>query len=152
MASWAHRTILAGLLLTVYLVAWTPARTTWTRAAAGTLEAVASTKTHVSPRLRAHVVRVQPDAGPAFSYTAPAGVKFLLPGLFLVLIAPSRPLLGTFFAGHLALGGLTLGLAAAALTGLPGGVGLTRFVQSYGVDAYSLAVPVLTLVQHQRTR
>jgi hypothetical protein len=147
MASWAHRTILAGLLLTAYLVAWTPARTTWTRAAAGALEAVASTKTHISPRLRAHVVRVQPDAGSAFSYTAPAGVKFLLPGLFLVLIAPTRPLLGAFFAGHLALGGLTLGLTAAALAGLPGGLGLVRFVQTYGVDTYSLMVPVLVFVR-----
>ena len=55
----------------------------------------------------------------------------------------SRPLLGTFFAGHLVLGGLTLGFAAAALAGLPGGLGLARFVQSYGVDAFSLSVPVL---------
>jgi hypothetical protein len=151
MASWAHRTILAGLLLTAYLVAWTPARTTWTRAAAGALEAVASTETTVSPRLRAHVVRVQPEAGSAFSYTAPAGVKFLLPGLFLVLIAPTRPLLGAFFAGHLALGGLTLGLATAAFAGLPGGLGLADFVQSYGVDAFSLAVPVFILARRSRT-
>ena len=152
MASWCHRSVLAGLLLATYLLAWTPARTTWTRTAADALEAVASTETNVSPRLRAHVVRVQPAAGSAFSYTAPAGVKFLLPGLFLVLIAPTRPLLGTFFGGHLTLGGLTLGLAAAALAGLPGGVGLARFVQSYGVDAYSLAVPVLILARERPGR
>ena len=143
MASWCHRTVLAGLLLATYLFAWTPVRTAWTRTAASVLDATAPAETNVSSRPRAHVVRVQPEAGSAFSYTAPAGVKFLLPGLFLVLIAPTRPLLGTFFAGHLALGGLTLGFAAAALAGLPGGDGLARFVQSYGVDAYSLIVPVL---------
>ena len=143
MASWVHRTVLAGLLLAAYLFAWTPARTAWTRAAAGALEVVASTETHVSPRLRAHVVRVQPKTGTVFSYTTPAGVKFLLAGLFLVLMVPSRPLLGAFFAGHLALGGLTLGLIAAAFAGLPGGFGLAGFVQSYGIDTYSLAVPVL---------
>jgi hypothetical protein len=152
MASWAHRTVLAGLLLTAYLVAWTPARTTWTRTAASVLNAPAPAETTVSSHPGGHVVRVQSEAGSAFSYTVPAGVKFLLPGLFLVLIAPTRPLLGAFFAGHLVLGGLTLVLAAAAFAGLPGGFDLADFVQTYGVDAYSLAVPVLTFARHRRGR
>jgi hypothetical protein len=76
-------------------------------------------------------------------YTAPAGVKFLLPAGFLILVAPKRPRLRSFFAGHLLLGALGLGLLAGGVAGLPGGLGLSRFVQTYGVDTYSLAVPVL---------
>jgi len=142
MASWAHRTVLAALLLTAYLVAWTPARTAWTHAAATVLDTTAPATTNVSVRPAAHIVALR-SAKRSFSYTAPAGVKFLLPGLFLVLIAPSRPPLGSFFAGHLALGGLTLGLSVAALAGLPKGFELVGFLQSYGIDTYSLAVPVL---------
>jgi hypothetical protein len=97
----------------------------------------------VSARLENHIVVLRSANDGSFSYTAPAGVKFLLPGLFLLFIAPTRPFLGAFFAGHLALGGLTLGLATAAFAGLPGGLGLAGFVQSYGVDAFGLAVPVL---------
>jgi hypothetical protein len=152
MVSWTHRTVLAGLLLTAYLFAWTPARTAWTRAAATVLDVTAPTATEVTARPDAHVVSLQPENKPSFAYTAPAGVKFLLPGLFLALIVPSRPLLGTFFAGHLALGSLTLGFAAAALAGMPGGLNLAVFVQTYGVDAYSLAVPVLTFARHRRGR
>jgi hypothetical protein len=151
MASWAHRTVLAGLLLVTYLFAWTPARTAWTRTAATVLDRATPAATKVSARPDAHVISLQPENEPSFAYTAPAGVKFLLPGLFLLFIAPPRPFLGAFFAGHLALGGLTLGLAAATLAGLPGGLGLAGFVQSYGVDVFSLGVPVFILTRRPRT-
>jgi hypothetical protein len=152
MASWAHRTVLAGLLLAAYLFAWTPARTAWTRTAATVLNMAAPAATDVSARPTTHVVQIQLQTGTVFSYTAPAGVKFLLAGFALVFIAPTRPPLGTFFGGYLVLGGLTCGLAVAECIGLPGGLGLARFMQTYGVDAYSLSVPVLVVAHRQSPR
>lgn len=150
MASWLHRTVLAGLLLTAYLYAWTPLRTAWIEhGATPLLNAATGPHVTVSARPKAHVLALRSATGSAASYTAPAGVKFLLPGLFLLVIAPSRPRLGLFFAGHLALGGLALGLLAAGGAGFPGGFPLADFVQSYGVDTFGLAVPVLVFAMQQ---
>jgi hypothetical protein len=113
------------------------------------LTRVADAEATVTARPAAHAVRVQMSADDRFRYRAPAGVKFLLPGLFLVVIAPARPRLWAFFGGHLALGALALGLGAGGIAGLPGGVALARFVQTYGVDAYSLAVPTLVFARHR---
>jgi hypothetical protein len=148
MTAWLHRAGLAGLLLAAYLWAWTPARTAWTaHAAAPVLTRVADAEAAVTARPAAHTVRVRISADDRFRYRAPAGIKFLLPGLFLVVIAPARPRLWAFFGGHLALGALALGLGAGGIAGLPGGVALARFVQTYGVDAYSLAVPTLVFAR-----
>jgi hypothetical protein len=143
--AWLHRAVLAGLLLAAYLWAWTPARTAWTTQGAALVERVldaADATGSVSARPAAHTLRVQTGSDTTTGYTAPAGVKFLLPAGFLVIVAPGRPRLGTFFTGHLLLGGLGLALLVGEAAGLPGGLGLSRFVQTYGVDAYSLAVPV----------
>jgi hypothetical protein len=143
MASWLHRTVLAGLLLTAYLYAWTPLRTQWTKGITVVLEQVAPEALTVSSRPQAHHIRVEKSQTLQLRYTAPAGVKFLLPALFLILIAPARPRIGPFLAGHAGLAAIAAALGAAGLAGLPGGLGLASFVQLYGVDAYSLAVPVL---------
>jgi len=150
MTPWLHRTGLAGLLLAAYLWAWTPARTAWTNAGAALLTRVTPAQTTVSARPAAHTIRLSAPDGPGARYTAPAGVKFLLPALFLLFIAPARPRLWTFFGGHLALGILALALLSAGLAGLPGGFVLAGFVQSYGVDAYSLAVPVFVFARRTR--
>jgi hypothetical protein len=143
MAAWLHRTGLVGLLLAAYLWAWTPARTEWTRSVTTVMEQVAPTALTVSSRPQAHSIRVEKDQSVRLQYVAPAGVKFLLPALFLILIAPARPRIGLFFAGHAALAAIAAALGTAGLAGLPAGLGIASFVQTYGVDAYSLAVPVL---------
>ncbi len=151
MRSWLHRIGLAGLLLAAYLWAWTPARTAWTHCSAALLEHAvdaAARNGTVSGSSGGHVLRLALSDASA-KYTAPAGVKFLLPAGFLILVAPRRPRLGAFFAGHLGLGLLALALLGGGAAGLPGGFGLCRFVQSYGVDAYSLAVPVLVWAHHR---
>jgi hypothetical protein len=150
MSSWLHRIGLAGLLLAAYLWAWTPARTVWTEIGAALLERAAPPETTVAARPAAHTIRLSGADGPGARYTAPAGVKFLLPALFLLFFAPARPRLWGFFSGHLALGILALGLTAAGLADLPGGFGLAGFVQTYGVDAYSLAVPVFVFARRRR--
>ena len=152
MSSWLHRVVLAGLLLAAYLWAWTPARTAWTTHGAALIEQVmtaAGASGTVTARPTAHAFRVGTERDTTTRYTAPAGIKFLLPGLFLLLLAPSRPTLGPFFAGHLLLGALALALLAVAAAGLPAGRLLARFVQTYGVDAYSLGVPVLVLARRR---
>jgi hypothetical protein len=149
MASWLRRSVLAGLLLAAYLYAWTPLRTEWTRGTAALLERAAPTTMTVAGRPAAHLVKVRTAEAHVLKYVAPAGVKFLLPGLFLVVAVPGRPRLAAFFGGHLALGALAAGLGAAGLAGLPGGVALSSFVQGYGVDAYSLIVPVLLFVRRR---
>jgi len=151
LTSWLHRTVLAGLLLAAYLWAWAPARTTWTKHSAALLKQVvvaSGPSGSITARPSAHVLRVA-TGDASTPYTAPAGVKFLLPAGFLILVAPRRPHLGIFFAGHLLLGALALGLLAGGAIGLPGGLGLCRFVEAYGVDAYSLAVPVLVLSHNE---
>lgn len=149
MAAWLHRTVLAGLLVTAYLYAWTPARTAWvTHLAVPVLEHSAPPEAQVSARPRAHTVRVQAPSGATLTYSAPAGVKFLLPGLFLAVFGAARPRLGLFFGGHLFLGGVILLLDAVGVTGVPGGLSLADFVQQYGVDAYSLTMPILVLTQY----
>lgn len=145
--TWLHRTVLLGLLLVAYLWAWTPARTAWTAQSAVLLGHVVEETDVVSARPPAHTLRVHLGHDASIEYTAPAGVKFLLPAGFLILMAPGRPLLGAFFAGHLLLGGLALVLLAGGAIGLPAGLGLSRFVQTYGVDAYSLAVPVFVFTR-----
>jgi hypothetical protein len=145
--SWIHRIVLGGLLLAAYLYAWTPARTAWTEYGGTLVKHVAPPEATVSARPAAHTIRLSAADDTRTSYTAPAGIKFLLPALFLLFIAPARPLLFSFFGGHLLLGVLALGLMMAGTAALPAGLGLARFVQTYGVDAYSLAVPVFVLMQ-----
>jgi hypothetical protein len=147
MAAWLHRSLLAGLLLATYLFAWTPARTAWTHGTAALFEHVLPAAHAVSARASAHTVRIQHSNDTGITYRAPAGIKFLLPGLFLVLIAPVRPRLFLFLGGHLGLGLLTMILILAAARGCPGGLAVARFLQSYGLDTYSLAVPVLLMVR-----
>ena len=150
MTRWLHRAVLVVLLLAAYLWAWTPARTAWTEHAADLLRHASPAETTVTARPLAHTIRVTPRDAPPSKHTAPAGIKFLLPGLFLLLLAPTRPRLAVFFAGHLALGGLALALLAAGLNGILGGRLLARFAQTYGTDAYSLAVPVFVFVHRHR--
>jgi len=150
--AWLHRAVIAGLLLAAYLWAWTPARTVWTVQSAALLEQVAGETDAVSARPRSHVLRFSTPERQTFDYTAPAGVKFLLPATALVLIAPRRPRLGLFFAGHLGLGALALGLYASGAAGWHGGFWIGQFTQAYGVDAYSLAVPVLVWVRSRSGR
>ena len=150
MSSWLYRAVLAGLLLATYLWAWTPVRTAWTTQGAALVERVmdaADANGTVLARPAVHALRVQTDGDTTTGYTAPAGVKFLFPAGVLVLVVPARPRLGIFFAGHLLIGGLSLGLLAGDAADLPGGFGLSRFLQTYGVDAYSLTVPVLAFAR-----
>lgn len=145
LTAWLHRATLTALLLAAYLWAWTPARAAWVTQGAALLEVVAGddASPQIVARPQAPAIRVGSTAETVAKHTAPAGIKFLLPALVLVLIAPRRPRLGRFFAGHLGLGACVVGLLAAGTAGLPESFAVARFVEAYVVDAYSLAVPAL---------
>ena len=160
---------MAGLLVLVYLLLWSPARRMLV--AHGTypvLEASADGVPQASVRLNASagVVRVDvareafPSADVANergadawrgTLAAPAGVKFLLPALFLVVLAPGRLYWLAFGAGHLAFGALELGSGIVLVHAPAYGEPLLRFVQSYATDAYSLGVPALVLIARAGT-
>lgn len=151
LSAWVHRLVLVGLLFAAYELAWRPARSAWiSHGAAPLLERVLDfTNQH-----RAMTVRSEPRAlyiettgEMIFRYTAPGGIKFLLPGLFLLIVAPRYPRIWEFLGGHLALGLLTLLLLSGETAAMTGSAQIADFVQSYGVDAYSLTVPIFVLAQ-----
>jgi hypothetical protein len=153
---------MAGLLVVVYLTVWSEARRAiMVHAAAPILHAAAADHPHasVSANAGSGAVAVTVRAGEDASgetrratLVAPAGVQFLLPALFLVLIAPGRLDWLYFGAGHLGLSALAVA-AGAVMIGAPGyGAPVVAFVQSYLVDAYSLAVPALVYVRHRSRR
>jgi len=156
---------MAGLLLLVYLLLWSPVRRGIVvhgvypvlNAAATEGEATVTLNTAAGV-VRIDVARKKTSSMhsgrdlPEFwrgTLAAPAGVKFLLPALFLVVLAPGRPYWLYFGAGHLVLGGLALGSGVVLLHAPTYGEPLLRFVQSYATDAYSLGVPALVLIAHR---
>lgn len=150
-AAWIHRTLLVALLFGAYQLAWTPARSTWiTQGAAPLLERtqiLTNQERAMTVRPRDASLYVETGTDAIFRYTAPAGIKFLLPGLFLLVIAPRQSRIGLFFGGHLILGLLTLLLLSADTAGLAGAARIADFVQVYGVDAYSLTIPIFVFAQ-----
>jgi len=159
-AAWLFRLGMAGLLVLVYLTVWSEARRAiMVHAAYPVLKAVAADSPAASvtanPRSGAVAVAVRgAESGGTerVTLTAPAGVQFLLPALFLVLVAPGRPDWLYFGAGHVGLSALAVG-GGAVMIGAPGyGAPVVTFVQAYLVDAYSLAVPALVYVRHRSRR
>lgn len=153
-ATWVHRGVLVVLLFGAYQLAWTPARSTWiTHGAAPLLERTQ----HLTGQQRAITIRpaakslyIQTSTETIFRYTAPAGIKFLLPGLFLLVIAPRQSWIGLFFGGHLIISILTLLLLSADTAGLVGPARIADFVQIYGVDAYSLTLPIFVFARRMQ--
>lgn len=139
-----------ALLVLAYVFAWSPARDVlMIHGASPVVEAACSTGTCEQVRTSQHAVTVKATAdGPWVSIDPPAGVRFLLPALFILAIAPRSPYWLYFFGGHVTLTVLTLllvylGVAAGPLSVLY----IARFISSYLLDAYSLAVPALLLAR-----
>jgi hypothetical protein len=73
---------------------------------------------------------------------APAGVRFLLPALILILAAPRRPYWLAFWAGHLLVSAFITLNWWFALQGVGAGVYLADFANGYLVMVYSLVAPL----------
>jgi hypothetical protein len=115
------------------------------------LQQVALGSADASVRLNrsAQVVRIQygPERGDRTSVPAPAGVPFLLPALFLCILAPRRPVWLFFLLGHVAMTGLVVISWAVALQGSGVAIHFAQALGSYGIDAYSLTIPALVWVR-----
>ena len=153
-STWIVRLVAATLLVVAYFTAWQSVRTGWSDSvvypALSALAASSDTHRVVASAQRVVVVRKQASGGTArFAVAPPAGIKFLLPALFIVLITPLRPYWLYFATGHMVLSAIAV-CGGAILILMPGGADLFLvFVQSYLVDAYSLIVPVIVYVRNR---
>jgi hypothetical protein len=111
------------------------------------LQQVALGNADASVRLNrsAQVLRIQygPERSDRTSVPAPAGVPFLLPALFLCILAPRRPVWLFFLLGHVGITGLVVISWAVALQGSGVAIHFAQALGSYGIDAYSLMIPAL---------
>jgi len=145
------RVLLAGLLLGAYVYAWRPyGRTVAAQSvAAPILRAVTETSpegwtVHIRSGGRRLTLR-SPSRSQSLGWTAPAGVRFLLPALGVILVAPRRLYWLGLWGGHLVLG--ALGLALLGLEIVAGGPWLVLYdaLTQYVVDAFSLGVAALVV-------
>jgi hypothetical protein len=111
------------------------------------LQQVALGNADTSVRLNrsAQVLRIQygSERSDRTSVPAPAGVPFLLPALFLCILAPRRPVWLFFLLGHVGMSGLVVISWAVALQGSGVAIHVAQALGSYGIDAYSLMIPAL---------
>jgi hypothetical protein len=153
-ARWLLRITLAALLVIAYFTVWEAVRNGWGQSV---VYPVLSRVAHISDSHRASpsgrqvsIIRTLDAGGETrFSVLPPAGVKFLLPAIFLVLVAPTRPAWAYFGAGHLLLSAVAIGGGAALIIVPQFGEPFLAFVQSYLVDVYSLTVPILVYARHR---
>ncbi len=144
----AIRLLLMGLLFIGYWTAWRPARSVvLNQGAVPVLEWSASTEAAV--QARGGPARITLPGGFETSLPAPAGIPFLLPALFLVAAFPRRAYWLFFWGGHCALFALMVAAWSLALMEWPGARGIADFLQTYGVDLYSLGIPVALWVRHR---
>ena len=142
----ALRVLLAGLLLGAYFYAWRPyGRTTAVRSVAVPLCRAATAASAGSWTVRARPGRRRlllrsPSGDRSLGWTAPAGVRFLLPALGLVLVAPRRLYWLGLWGGHVVLGTLGLALLCLGMVAGDGWLVLYDALTQYLVDAFSLGV------------
>ena len=153
--------LFAGLLLAFYVAAMRPARE-WaaTHVARPLFEAVGT------PRARAFVVATtpaRPDAvyavprrlydgrdlrqlareGGTAEWSAPVGVLFLLPAMFLLARFPTRAFWLVLLGYHLAVGALSLAVFAVGLGWFEPAFEVYLFTRTYLTESVSLVVPLL---------
>jgi hypothetical protein len=149
-SSWALRLVVMTLLVVSYFTLWQPARNGWgPRLVYPTLSEIAKNRADVSVSVTGRVVRISPvqtgTKSRSYTLAPPAGVRFLLPALFILAIAPRR--WGWFFAGHILLSVVITCAFAGFAEGSPALGYLGRGIQAYVVDAYSLGYPILMYIK-----
>jgi hypothetical protein len=97
--------------------------------------------------LSVELYRAEGDPERAFtSWTAPPGLIFLLPGLFLIALRPREAYWAVLLACHVGLGLLQIALVAAGISGSDVALEVYRFSQTYGTEVVGLGVPALLYV------
>lgn len=154
---WAVRGGAVLLLLSAYLWLWRPARTWLTQHAARPLltsvatlsgDATRATRFAVRSGNIPRVLRVVPlpseevEERQGASFLAPAGIRFLLPALFLIAAFPRRPYWVWLWLLHVGAGIAALAVLAAGVGGWSGGLVAYRFWNGFALDLFSLLVPL----------
>lgn len=136
------------LVLAAYVGAWRPARTALARHAAYPLLAAAAPPEASGEAVQlaggGEVVRAAPareEGAAPLSFRAPAGVRFLVPGLFLAAAFPRRSYWLVLWGLHVAAGAVALAVLAGAVR-WGAGAGVYHFWTGLGRDVFSLLVPL----------
>ena len=148
----AVRALLVAALVGLYACVWRP----YGRTAAVHSGAVPILRATAGEPPNGWTVQARPGGrrlalrGPAvdrsISWTAPAGVRFLLPALGVALLAPRRPYWLLLWGGHVALGALGLGLLCLGVAGSGVGFVLYDVLTRYLIDAFSLGVAAWAVI------
>ena len=85
------------------------------------------------------------------SWTAPPGLLFLLPALFLIGAFPRQPLWLVLLGFHLGLAVLQVGVLSIGVGWSDAMLGAYAFTQTYGVETIGLAVPALLYIRARST-
>lgn len=142
----AVRALLVAALLGGYFYAWRPYGRTAATQFGGVplLQATAGASPDgwtVRARPGGRRLTLQAPSGDrSFRWTAPAGVRFLLPALGVALLAPRRLYWLLLWGGHVALGALGLALLCLGVATGEAWFVLYDALTRYLVDAFSLGV------------
>ena len=141
----------ALLLLVAYIIAIRPVREGVAQHIAYPIFAAIDTPRSsqfdvVQPASRGEAVFVLPagvaEAEP-IAWSAPAGVIFLLPAMFLLAAFPTRPYWLYLLGYHLVLGLTTVVFFALGIGWLPAAFDLHQFARTYVSEGISLTIPLL---------
>ena len=142
------RILLVSVVLGLYVYAWSPyGRTAYIQyVAIPTLTETASGDWAVEVRADEHHLTLASDSSSrSIGVTAPAGLRFLLPALGLVVLAPRKLYWIGLWGGHVALGLWGLGTLMLGLWAVPLGFVLYDASTAYLLDAFSLGVAVFAV-------
>jgi hypothetical protein len=148
--SWLQSVVVIGLLVIAYVTVWDPARDALMVTVVHpvlTYSAPPDSPATIDLREASGTVRI--DLGgenPTGRVSPPAGIRFLLPAVFLILVASSRPYWFLFWGGHVFLAVCVLFWWVVAIRGGSVGAHIASFMEAYIVDAYSLVVPLVVLL------
>ena len=81
--------------------------------------------------------------GGTAEWSAPVGVLFVLPAMFLVFVFPTRPFWLVLLGYHLIVGAVSLGVFAVGLGWFEPAFQLYLFTRTYLTESVSLVVPLL---------
>ncbi len=85
------------------------------------------------------------------NWSAPVGVLFLLPAMFLLVAFPARPFWLWLLGYHVAIGLVAFAVFAVGLAAFEPAFGLYVFTRTYVTETVSLVVPLLLALAGGRT-
>jgi hypothetical protein len=150
------RGVFVALLLLAYVYAWRPARA-WVTShiihpTLASLETPRAAQYQVTASYLSVDVRASSGGGRSVALRPTAGLLFVLPAVFLLLLFPNEPYWIYLFGYHLVLGTCMVGAVTIGVGWADWGFAVYQFLIGYILKATSLAAPLLPflLPAHQR--